>query len=116
MAELKVTSFEGAEKLFDGKYASELKIGNNTRITKNVPGTFDTDGEVYYGVTLHGHPIVNLYRDRVTFTLAGWPTVTTRDRVNQFLPAGTGVYQHKNVQYHDGEQISDHEWREWRIV
>jgi hypothetical protein len=68
------------------------KIGNNTvaeRITDNT-----------LVVTLHGHPIVELTESGVvSFTLAGYPTVTTRDRINSLLPAGFRLYQRDWEQY-----------------
>lgn len=95
MARLKITSFEEAQKIGDSK------IGHNTYLREE-------DG--HYVVSLHGNDIVKLYRDRVEFTLAGWPTTTTRDRVNQFLPSGNRVFQRNQVQYFNGTSIDSDEW------
>lgn len=51
----------------------------------------------------------------VLVTLAGWPTVTTKDRVNAILDscdAGWRIYQRKGVQYRSDtdEPIGEHEW------
>lgn len=117
MGSLKVTTYDGAVKHFENKRSgnrSESPIGRNTRLRKVEPDTFDFDGEVYFVVKLHQSDIVKLYSDRVEFTLAGWPTVTTRDRINQFLPRN-GVHQANWIQYYNGEEIDHHEWYEWRL-
>ena len=43
-------------------------------------------------ISLHGHLIVILHADdTVSVRHAGWPTVTTFDRIKRFLPAGWGA-------------------------
>jgi hypothetical protein len=43
-------------------------------------------------ISLHGHLIVILHADdAVSVRHAGWPTVTTFDRIKRFVPAGWGV-------------------------
>lgn len=70
-----------------------------------------TDGAALY---LHGHKIAWWGHDRsVSMTLAGWPTSTTRDRLNgvhQRLTGDRPFHQMKGVQYYndtpiDAEQI-----------
>lgn len=63
------------------------KLGNNTYLQR-----LDNDT---IGVRLHGTYVVKLHSDG-TFTLnsGGWQTVTTKDRINAFSPAG--VYQHQH--------------------
>lgn len=64
-------------------------IGNNTTARRD-PLTSDIT------VSLHGSDIVRLSPDgAVAFNLAGYNTVTTRERVNQFLPEGVSL---NNVQ------------------
>lgn len=58
---------------------------------------------------LHGHPIVRVRTDeggrrRVEFTFAGWPTTTTRRRINGILdgiglPHPVYVYQKDRAQF-----------------
>lgn len=77
-------------------------------------GNTDTDGRE---LRLHGHVIARwnvLGGDRfIEGTLAGWPTVTTRSRLNALasLIGGVGVYQHKHEQYtSDGNPLDPHQW------
>jgi hypothetical protein len=42
-------------------------------------GNSHTDGE---GLYLHGNCIARKIQNRIVATLAGWPTVTTRERLN----------------------------------
>lgn len=46
-------------------------------------------GRVY----LHGNLIVQKFGSGLMFTLAGWGSVTTRSRINAFLPSGIRVGQ-----------------------
>lgn len=60
-------------------------IGNNTR------AVMDQDGHIW--ISLHGHKIVDLTPDGIKVCDAGWFTVTTKDRINQFLrPFNASVY------------------------
>lgn len=53
-------------------------------------------------VRLHGNSIARITEDAVCVTLAGWPTPTTRSRLNailrEFIPGGH-VYQSEHCQY-----------------
>lgn len=54
-------------------------IGNNTTAHRG------DDGVIY--VYLHGHNIVDLHKDgAVTLRDCGYQTVTTKERLNQFIP------------------------------
>jgi hypothetical protein len=89
MAKLKRTDYRGLVELCQRGKGSAT-IGNNT--------TARLDGADIV-VSLHGHDIVRMSADGDTaWTLAGWPTATTRERVNQFLPAGQRVFQHRGEQ------------------
>lgn len=60
---------------------------------------------------LHGHPIASrrLYRgDVLQISMCGWPTVTTRDRINALLPNGVGISQVKGVQKWRGRNLWTH--------
>lgn len=90
MATLKSTDYARLVGLCERGRGS-CTIGHNTG------ARLDAGGVVT--VSLHGHDIVQLFPDGDTaWTLAGWPTVTTRERVNQFLPVGQRVYQHRGEQ------------------
>ena len=72
-------------------------------------GNTRTDGK---SVWLHGNEIVRKDNDGATeISFAGWPTVTTRERLNAFAP----VRQHKGEQLLFGEIVSDiHGWHKVR--
>lgn len=68
-----------------------LKIGNNTyaeRLGSNV-----------IGIRLHGTHVVTLSPHRIVLNSGGWHTVTTKDRLNTFLPFGWGVVQVRGLWY-----------------
>lgn len=76
MAKLKGTTYAELDNILGDYYS--VKIGNNTKAVRSGKYTID--------IKLHGHHIVTLFSEgTLRFTLAGWPTVTTRDRVNQFI-------------------------------
>lgn len=87
--------------MLEGKGRDRRVIGNNTvaeRLTDN------TVSDTRYGVavSLHGHAIATIWGDSMLLTLAGWGTVTTRDRLNticrEFAP-GAGFFQRKGDQF-----------------
>ena len=73
-------------------------------------GNTFTDGEV---LELHGNPIArHVPEGRIQFTLAGWNTPTTRDRINGLLDmiGADRVYQRDFKAYWQGELIGEYEW------
>ena len=72
----------------------QVKIGNNTTAEHR------SDGMPGHVIRLHGHPIVttNGSGEAESFSLCGYGTVTTRERVNQFLPQWVSVCQRDYVQ------------------
>lgn len=51
-------------------------------------------------VTLYRTDVVRLYPDgRVVLNTGGWRTVTTKDRMNRFLPEGWSVWSDRSVWY-----------------
>lgn len=96
MAKLKSTDYRRLVELCKHGRRGTVTVGACT-IGNNTTAELDDDATVT--IRLHGHPIVRLYESGDTaWTLAGWPTVTTRERVNQFLPIGQRVYQHRGEQ------------------
>lgn len=93
MANLKATTFSDLRRLLGDRHPNQIKIGHNTTAENRA------DGSIL--IRLHGHAIVNLFNDgHLRFTLAGRPTVTTRERVNQFIrPVGANVFQENWSQY-----------------
>jgi len=75
----------------------------------------NTDG---HNVWLHGNKIAQRSEgDYVDFSLAGWPTVTTRDRVNGLLELSGSdyrVFQKNGIQFLTNDEyvreIGDSEW------
>lgn len=66
-----------------------------------------TDGAALY---LHGHLIAWRHDDAVYCTLAGWPTPTTRDRLNGLawlLKRERPFHQAKRVHYFRNKPVSD---------
>ena len=74
----------------------KVRLGDTQRIGNNTDA--ENDGGTVR-IYLHGHEIVRVTRTRVEFSLAGYPTTTTRDRVNRFLPARYHVRQVDFAQY-----------------
>lgn len=85
MAQLKATTYDELNAVISRSQgyrvnSQEALIGNNTRARRNA-----SDGVIT--VSLHYNDIVAMYPDgKILFTFAGWPTMTTCDRINQFLP------------------------------
>jgi hypothetical protein len=94
MAKLQANTFDRLDFILGSR--NKKSIGNNTVAIRT--------GETIT-ITLHGHRIVELFsRDEIVFNFAGFPTLTTRDRINQFLPPGVRVFQHNHQQYLSGAE------------
>lgn len=92
MAKLTATTFSGLARHLDG--ARSNRIGHNTTGT-----LVQHEGRRGVEVRLHGHHIITLWEDNTAiFTMCGYGTVTTRERLNQLLPMPFGVTQNKGVQ------------------
>ena len=76
-----------------------------------------TDGR---SVWLHGNLIAERGTTKTWFTLAGWPTVTTRDRVNGLLQLSGSdcrVFQKNGTQFlTNGETVRELGEDEWVSV
>lgn len=69
-------------------------------------GNTKTDGTTLY---LHGNAIARwINADTYEVTLAGWPSATTRERLN-YLP-GVSAYQRKGEQILNGGKWGSREW------
>ena len=86
-------------------------IGNNTRLYFYDAGGAHKIGvwrhENYYNIRLHGNQIMQIYRDRIVPTDGGWRTVTTKARLNKYLPRGFRVFQ-KNFEW-----FIENTWIDW---
>ena len=77
----------------------------------------NTDG---YSVWLHGNLIAERGKSKLWFTLADWPTVTTRDRINGLLELSGSdyrVFQKNGTQFlTNGETVRELGEDEWVSV
>lgn len=99
MAHLTATNYTGLLNALGNR--DSRNIGHNTTASRQ----WDSDVII---VSLHGSPIVALWPDgTVDISLAGYGTVTTRERINQFLPPCLSVvqrnYEQKLALNHDGQ-------------
>lgn len=88
------------------------KIANNTYKTETAGG---------YTIRLHNTDILTLENQVITLDSGGWRTVTTKDRLNKYLPSPWSIKQRKGKwylvdelheiehEYRDGIKIRGHE-------
>lgn len=96
MAKLKATpkSFTAAAQVLNGR--DSMRLGNNTYLEKHFCGI---------AVRLHSTNIVMFHEDgRVALFTGGYYTVTTKERINQFISGR--VYQKKHVWYYVGHDVN----------
>lgn len=78
--------------------------------SRRTVGNTRTDGTI---LTLHGNRIAERMPDgSIVATLAGWPTVTTRERLNgltELLGLGRYFGQSKHVQFYGSRPIESNE-------
>ena len=87
-------SFSEAQLALKGKQSR--KLGNNTFLE-------DLPGLQFIGVRLHNTYIVRFhYNGKVTLHTDGWRTVTTKDRINEFVSGR--VYQKNHVWFYVGHK------------
>jgi hypothetical protein len=67
------------------------KLANNTYLTR--------DGEGVMRVRLHNTDIVTITPERHILTSGGWQTPTTKDRLNEYGPAGFRIWQERGQWY-----------------
>ena len=100
MAKLKATpkNFVEAQQALGTK--SSVRLGNNTYLMRVA-----YDSQIIIAVILHATQIVRFYPDgRVTLHTGGYHTVTTKDRINQFIK---GYVNQKNYAWFFTPRISD---------
>lgn len=87
------------------KVTEQIKHAFESRQRKSVGNTM-TDGQT---VWLHGNAIIKRDPDGlVRWSLAGWNTPTTRERVNGIV--GAGVHQVNFEPILDGQEINPFDW------
>ena len=68
----------------------------NTRRRKLANNTYLENRENHYAVRLHRTDILGAYPDgSISLNAGGWRTVTTKERLNRYLPAGFGLWQER---------------------
>lgn len=78
-------TYEEAKEMLKGR--NSKKIGNNTSLV-------DLENRIV--IRLHNTNVVTFYEDgRTLLNSGGWKTVTTKDRMNKYLPTPWKVLQEK---------------------
>ena len=67
---------------------SKRKLQNNTYLTKTENG---------YGIKLHDTIIVEYTPQKTILNSNGWQTVTTKSRMNNYMPSGYSLYQEQGI-------------------
>jgi len=69
-------------------------IANNTRLWEiHNPLMLDTGGIGGYEIRLHGNLIMKIFLHHIEILDGGWQSVTTKERLNRYIPRGFHVYQ-----------------------
>lgn len=99
MAKLAATNYYEIYAFLQMRNRMTYPIGHNTKAK-----LFLKNNKVEIRVTLHDHLIAILHQDgTVDATLAGYDTVTTRNRLNQLAPEGW-TFRPGYVEYKDGSK------------
>lgn len=102
MKHASIKNYQDAKDFLQGK--KSRPYAHNTRI---VMDTLNMGHDVIT-VTYHDNPVVNFFPDGTnTYSSCGWKTITTKERINWFLPNGFAVYQEKSVWYLSHRHWSD---------
>ncbi len=101
MTTLKATTYPKLNDLIENSRSGTPTIGNNTKARRGPEGTIL--------VRYHNTDIVRLHEDgRIFFNFGGWDTISTKLRINQFIPGR--VYHDRRTLMHDGLPISSLDW------
>ncbi len=86
-----------------GRNPTSRKVANNTYLIQREGYSRDVKGvghaESYIAVRLHNTDVVDIYLDKLVLRTNGWETVTTKDRINSYLPAKWHVYSKRHIWY-----------------
>jgi hypothetical protein len=75
-----------------GRCKERRKLANNTYAERR--------GDGVIAIKLHKTDILTFRKDEtIIVNTGGWRTVTTKDRINRYLPHGHAISQHRNVWY-----------------
>lgn len=116
-AKLLATNFDQLIALHKKENKIFLSIGHNTESVMRIALQPDGNHELHFEISLHGTRIVNVFRDRISFTLAGWNTATTRHRINKFLQNSgliqSGVFVKSGIPYLGMTELDKMIWYTW---
>ena len=85
--------------------ADERKVDNNTLLLPMPDGSI--------GLKYHRTVIVTYHEDKsVTVNTGGWLTSTTKERMNQALPAGFRIFQKAKTWYVDAPDGETYEYQD----
>lgn len=79
------TILEAHEHLAKVARSNRRKLANNTHLLIHEDGSF--------GVELHATEVVRVWPDRMRLQSGGYRTVTTKERINRYLPNAWGLFQ-----------------------
>lgn len=106
----RVRSWQQADAFLGAK--NERPAGNNTRLERRDDGAIS--------VKYHGHAVVVYFPpgasgpDPVTvLNSCGWRTTTTKERLNEFGPAGFRVWQQRGTWYITQQRTAENDGRTW---
>jgi len=74
-----------------GRDKLERPYANNTRIK------WDEQGHDVILATYHGNTVARFFPDYTAYSSCGWRTMTTKERINWFLPDGFSLWQEKGM-------------------
>ena len=87
-----MTLFADMSADLTGRNAQSRKVGNNTYKQRR--------GEHAVAIKLHDTDVVTVHDDgRIVLNTGGWKTVTTKARINAWLPNYCGLYSDRGVWY-----------------
>lgn len=94
-----------------------VALGESVRLSKVMGNTevitgLRADGAVITTIYLHGNMIAQGDAFSWGFKMAGWPTATTKSRINALANAfgREGVYTKKGKHYSGNKEINLHDW------
>ena len=99
MAKMKETlsTYEGALRFLQG--AERRTIGHNTSVVTSW-GPPHSCGRKAVGILYHSTVVLWFHPDgKIVLNSGGWQTVTTKQRMNAFLPDGVCIYQNDHAWY-----------------
>jgi hypothetical protein len=86
------TIYRELDEKLQGRNKDRRKVGNNTYAERR------DDGSI--AIRLHATDIVTVSpTGLLILESGGWRTVTTKDRINQYLPAGYSLYVNRGIWY-----------------